>query len=119
MTCPHCPHCNRPLGEHSEKDQCLNAWAAGFLDWIDLDFISLHWWGLLNGSIGRVPSYTTSIEAAFELEESLPEELRGRYGRWLIFHPGGSIDAYWRLVHASAFDRTKAFIAAMEGQDDG
>ncbi len=109
-----CPHCQRTLSEHTVDDQCLNAWATALLLG---DRSKRPLWN-------TVPSFTTSIADAFALEESLPEEKRAVYICLLadMCYPvakaaGGALG--FEVIHASALDRTTAFIAAMEGKDDG
>ena len=107
-----CPHCQRALSEHTVEDQCLNAWATALLLG---DRSKRPLWN-------TVPSFTTSIADAFALEESLPVELRVWYlsrllNTYLDVDPHANFE--WYLVHATAFHRTVAFIAATEGKDDG
>ncbi|KKN89641.1 hypothetical protein LCGC14_0234870 [marine sediment metagenome] len=126
-----CPHCNRPLGEHSVDDGCLNAWAAGQAGWIAVHERPKlgHWFGQnpakepgIAGRTDIVPSYTTSIEAAFALMETFPQWQLTKYG------PAGN-RRYWAGLwpdrkkavggKTPAMAITKAFIAAMQEQDDG
>lgn len=122
-----CPHCQRELSEHTEKDGCLNAWAATLRRWTDVRFSKRcgFWLGSQPGQQGRwsIPSYTTDIAAAYALEESLlTEKLRHAYTRNILLPSGGlpsdaSDDIRWELVHASPYHRTVAFVAAKEMSD--
>ncbi len=118
-----CPHCQRALSAHTVDDQCLNAWAAVLRKWTDVRFSKRcgFWLGHQPNDTSpyRVPQYTTSIAEAFALEESLPVELREDYYRNIAVATATNRNWKWAILHASAYHRTVAFVAAMQEKDDG
>ena len=79
-------------------------------EWIEEGNNTAH----LNGKRTIIPNWPENIAAAMELESALPLTIIKHYTRDLQLFIG----AYtFRLIHASARDRTRAFILAMTREE--
>ena len=68
----------------------------------------------------RIPNYSGSLDAAFEMEEELERrDLKGAYVQYLTWN-SGSIDnlnspyALWEIIHASPAQRCEAALEAVK-----
>ncbi len=128
-----CPYCKRELDEHGVDNACLNAWVSRLRGWRVKRMKSGRYYvgrppdplptaychlGQFPERNTYLPHYATSIADAFALQASLPEQAQRAYIEALC--PGAdpkymSTEERWRITHASALQRTKAYIAAMAG----
>jgi len=71
-----------------------------------------------------LPKFTTNHNAVFDLEEMIPEEMRGKYFSCLVSaivmeNPFARLNdtapkSAWSLLHASAIQRCRAWLMMME-----